>query len=439
MNSPEKLIQQAGKFIQVGKLKHALDEYVKAYKLAPGNTTIASNIGDLYVRLGNEADALLWYQTLADEFTFQQALPNAIVAYKKILKLSAKNRRAMTALAQLFEKQGSVHKANEQYRSIAADMENEQQHDRAIAIYQKICALDPSSHRDQLELARLLQHVGQSDAASAGYLKAAEELLLKGQASEAAAACDALLNLRPRDRNLAKAVFGLLRRMDRMDRAIEYLQSISLAHDSEFQVLVCETYLQRGELDTALLTLHGREKDPKLYPVFVKVIQGLVERRDLDKALEVVNAVFEISTQLHDEVTLKVVLASLLSLDKFNIPALRVLTTLLSRMNDQRDLEGYLKSLVIAELRSGQFAQGRDNLNKLVIHGKNAAYVDMLQLLDRSAAETNCQTIIKFLETGIREDAGGRTGGGWALGVSEEDLGLAKNIPEQELVLEELD
>ena len=130
------MIEQAGKFIQLGKFKLALDQYLKAYKLSPGNTTIISSIGDLYPRLGNETQALISHQTLADEFRNQQAFSNAIVAYKKILKLCSQNRSAITALAQLFEKQGLVEKANEQYRLIATDMMSQQEHDGAVAIDQ---------------------------------------------------------------------------------------------------------------------------------------------------------------------------------------------------------------------------------------------------------------------------------------------------------------
>jgi hypothetical protein len=47
----DKLIQQAGRFIQLGKLNNALEQYLKANRLNPSDTTIVNTIGDLYVRL----------------------------------------------------------------------------------------------------------------------------------------------------------------------------------------------------------------------------------------------------------------------------------------------------------------------------------------------------------------------------------------------------
>jgi tetratricopeptide (TPR) repeat protein len=130
----DKLIQQAGKFIQLGKLTNALEPYLKAHQLNPGDTTIVNTIGDLYARLGKEAQALLWYHKLADALRSQELFSNASAAYKKILKLAPENRGVMTALAELNEQQGLGAKASQQYRLIAADMVNKQEHEAAIGI-----------------------------------------------------------------------------------------------------------------------------------------------------------------------------------------------------------------------------------------------------------------------------------------------------------------
>jgi len=439
----DKLIQQAGRFIQVGKLSLALEPYLKAHKLNPGDTTIVNMIGDLYARLGKEAEALLWYHRLADTLRSQELFSNASAAYKKILKLSFQNRGVMTALAELYERQGLVAKANEQYRLIAADMANKEEHEAAIATYRKICTLDPASHEDQLHLADALEQIGKLEAASEAYLKAAQQLVQKGNISEAVAASDNLLRIKPRNKDLVRAMFTLLCQLDLTAGAIDYLNSISLDADPDFKVLISETFLQEGKLDSArAILLEGGGKDPKLYPVIVRLLQELIARRDLDGASDVMKALVEASIQRHDEFTLKVMLDSMLSLDESNIRTLRTLATLLIRMNDQQNLEGYLKRLVVAQLRAGELLEGRDSLNKLVIHGRNAEYVDMLYLFDEAIASSSdqvsartCQTIIQFLESGVRGNSRPETG--LALGVSEADLGLVQAEPEQEFILEE--
>lgn len=165
-SNTDKLIQRAASFIQLGKLTHALEQYLKAHQLNPAETTIVNTIGDLYVLLGKEAELLLWYHRLADALRNQELYSHASAADKKILKLSPQNREVMTVLAELHEKQGLVAKANQQYRSIAADVAKKEEYEAAIAIYQKICALDPDSHEDQLHLAHTLEKVGSLEAAS---------------------------------------------------------------------------------------------------------------------------------------------------------------------------------------------------------------------------------------------------------------------------------
>ena len=247
----DKLIQQAGRFIQLGKLSHALESYVKAHQLNPGDTTIMNTIGDVYARLGKEAEALFWYQGLADALRSQELFANASAAYKKILKLSPQNQDAMTALAELYEKQGLCLKAIQQYRAIAADLVNRKEHESAIAIYHKICTFDSASHEDQLRLARELEQVGKLEAASQAYLKATQQLVHKGDTSQAVAALDNTVRIKPRDKDLVRLMFTLFSQLDLTARGIEYLKSISLHADPDFQILISETFLREGELDSA--------------------------------------------------------------------------------------------------------------------------------------------------------------------------------------------
>jgi tetratricopeptide (TPR) repeat protein len=438
----DKLIQRAGRFIRLGKLTRALEQYLKAHQLNLAEPTIVNTIGDLYVRLGQEAEALLWYHRLADALRSQERYSHASAAYKKMLKLSPQNREVMTALAELHEKQGLLAKASQQYRSIAADMVNKEEYEEAIAIYQKICRLDPASHDDQLHLARGLEKVGNLEAASEAYLKGAEQLAQKGNTSQAIAESDNLLRLKPRDKELVRSFFKLLCQLDLTARGIDYLRSVSLDADPDFKVLISETFLREGKLDLArTILLEGGGKDPKLYPVAMRLLQELIARKDLDGALNLMKALFETSIQLHDEITLKVMLDAMLMLDESNIRTLRTLITVLIRMNDRQSLEGYLKRLVISQLRAGELLEGQDSLNQLVIYGRNSEYLDMLNAVNGAIASGSvqdsartCQAIIQFLEGGVPRKADSRPETGLALGVSEGNLGLTEKESEEELI-----
>ena len=157
--------------------------------------------------------------------------------------------------------------------------------------------------------------------------------------------------------------------------------------DPDFKVLISETFLGDGKLDSAkVILLEDGAKDSKLYPVIVKLLQELIAKKDVDRALDVMMTLIETSVQRHDEITLKIMLESILALDESNIRTLKALTTLLVRMNDTQNLEGYLKRLVVAQLRAGDLLEGRDGLNQLVIYGRTTGYLDLLRLLNEAIA-----------------------------------------------------
>ena len=73
-----KLLQQAGKVVTLGRLTVALEQYLKVHELEPDDSTIINTIADLYTRLENKNEALLWYSKLAETFEYRELTLNAI-------------------------------------------------------------------------------------------------------------------------------------------------------------------------------------------------------------------------------------------------------------------------------------------------------------------------------------------------------------------------
>src|SRR5262245_22973235 len=140
----DKLLQQASKYITLGKLTLALEQYLKIQEQEPEDTTIINTIGDLYVRLDDKDNALLWYHKLAEAFEYRELHSNAMATYRKILKLSPKNQEAITLLAQLCERQGQVQNAKTHYQTLAKLKMGLGDQSEGVAILKKICALDPT-------------------------------------------------------------------------------------------------------------------------------------------------------------------------------------------------------------------------------------------------------------------------------------------------------
>jgi hypothetical protein len=78
-----------------------------------------------------------------------------------------------------------------------------------------------------------------------------------------------------------------------------------------------EVLLEDGKLDLVRKYLLDKGTvHPRMYPVCLKLLQALIARKDVTMSLTVVEALFETSLQLHDEITLKSMLDSLLERNK---------------------------------------------------------------------------------------------------------------------------
>ena len=63
-----KVLAQAEKFVQQGKLPNAISEYEKVIKEDPKDLTVLNTIGDLYARVGNNDQATHYFKKVGDQY-----------------------------------------------------------------------------------------------------------------------------------------------------------------------------------------------------------------------------------------------------------------------------------------------------------------------------------------------------------------------------------
>ena len=248
-----------------------------------------------------------------------------------------------------------------------------------------------------------------------------------------------IFRLQPKDKETVKAFFMLLQKIDLSQRGLQYINSLALDEDPEFKLILSEMFLAEGNFETARQLIQGSVRQcPTLYKPGIKVLEGLISRRDLNSSLEMVEELFEISMRLRDENTLKFLLDSLLELDETNSRLLKTLITVLIRMNDKEKLEGYLKRLVLLHLRANEVRDARESLNKLVVYGSSSFYLDLLNLINEAALDSSqevmtktIQKVIRSLEAGSLEKDSKEMSAPLALGVSELDLGMGLTFEEE--------
>jgi tetratricopeptide (TPR) repeat protein len=222
-----KVLAQAEKFVQQGKLPNAITEYEKIVKEDPKDLTVLNTIGDLYARVGSNDQAVYYFKKVGDQYAQNGFAVKAIAIYKKLTKISPHNNENIVKLAELYGQQGLFNDARVHYMLVADHLLKAGDNQQAARIFQKILELDPENAHTQAKLADLYNKLGKKDEARNIYYTAAESLYARGSYAAAEEALEKVLSL---DANNTGAL--MLRGMIAVDAgdsqiAVQYLERVS--------------------------------------------------------------------------------------------------------------------------------------------------------------------------------------------------------------------
>jgi tetratricopeptide (TPR) repeat protein len=192
-----KVLAQAEKFVQQGKLPNAISEYEKVIKEDPKDLTVLNTIGDLYARVGNNDQATYYFKKVGDQYAQNGFAVKAIAIYKKLTKIGPFNAENSTKLAELYGQQGLYNDARVHYMQAADHLLKTGDNAQAARMFQKILELDPENAHTQAKLADLYTKLGKKDDARNIYFSAAESLYARGSYTAAEEALGKVLALDP--------------------------------------------------------------------------------------------------------------------------------------------------------------------------------------------------------------------------------------------------
>jgi tetratricopeptide (TPR) repeat protein len=192
-----KVLAQAEKFVQQGKLPNAISEYEKVIKEDPKDLTVLNTIGDLYARVGNNDQATYYFKRVGDQYAQNGFAVKAIAIYKKLTKIGSYNAENTTKLAELYGQQGLYNDARVHYMQVADHLLKSGDNAQAARVFQKILELDPENAHTQAKLADLYTKLGKKEEARNIYYSAAESLYARGSYSAAEEALGKVLALDP--------------------------------------------------------------------------------------------------------------------------------------------------------------------------------------------------------------------------------------------------
>ena len=252
----DKVLRDAEKLVQKGKLEKAIREYEKVLKKFPEDTTIINRVGDLYGRVGQLQRAIELYEEIADHFTRDGFTTKAIAILKKIQRLDPQRLDIFERLAGLYFDQGLMIEAKREYQILADWYVKNGELEKAIEAHEKLVDLDPSNHVSALRLADLLLRRGEVTSALKVYERLGQMLLDAGKLDEAERLYRHVLEQNPPEGDFLLPVCRVFLDAGRTSVVREFLTfGVERSPDnSELQVLLVRTHLSHGESKAALET-----------------------------------------------------------------------------------------------------------------------------------------------------------------------------------------
>jgi pilus assembly protein FimV len=250
----DKVLKDAEKLVQKGKLDQAIREYEKILKRYPNDTTIINRVGDLYGRIGQLQRSIQLYEEIADHFTKDGFVTKAIAILKKIQRLDPQRLDIFERLAALYVDQHLLVEAKREYQILADWYVKNGQLEKAIEAQEKLVDLDLGNHVSSLRLAELLIRRGEIGSALKVYDKLGSFLIEKGKLDEAERLYRTLIGQKTEGGEFLAKICDAFLDAGRTAVALEFLNiAIERSPDSiELKTLLAQTHLTMGKTENAV-------------------------------------------------------------------------------------------------------------------------------------------------------------------------------------------
>lgn len=389
-----KVLAQAEKFVQQGKLPNAISEYEKVIKEDPKDLTVLNTIGDLYARVGNNDQAVYYFKKVGDQYAQNGFAVKAIAIYKKLTKIGPYNSEHTTKLAELYGQQGLYNDARVHYMQVADHLLKSGDNQQAARVFQKILELDPENAHTQAKLADLYTKLGKKDEARNIFYSAAESLYARGSHAAAEEALGKVLALDPTNTG-ALMLRGLIA-VDTGDSqaAVNYLGQVSdLDSRPDGLRALLRAKLQTGsaeDVEAVAETLLNKHKDAT---GMTTLAQWYATNNQIESALRL----YERNAERlfgGNPAALQEALNPLAARARENPAALAILNRLMNQSGQPVDHAQNAEAIELqahAAAQKGDFAQARDLYQKLTeMEPENAlhaqSYRQMLAKLGEDSA-----------------------------------------------------
>ena len=181
----EKTFANAERLLKQGKTALALDECKRLAEDAPRDLLMLNRLGDFLARSNRGADAIVYYEMIADQFSASGFYPKAIAILKKIVKVDPSNLTVVVRLGELNLKQKLPGEARTWFLQAAEEYLRRREFGKARDVYEKLVAAEPDNVVHVVRLAETRAAEGDAERAGLELIALGRRMLAGGRSEDA--------------------------------------------------------------------------------------------------------------------------------------------------------------------------------------------------------------------------------------------------------------
>lgn len=363
-----KTLQAAAKFLELGKIPLAIKEYSQVVEGDTSDFTTLNILGDLHVRVGNPAAAILCFRRIAEHYREQDFGLKAIAMFKKIDRLKPNDVEIATSLAELYAQQDLIVEARSHYLVVANAHTKSGDTQAGLEVLRKIADLDPQNTDVRLKLAESYLKEGMTRDAVDSFTVAGQHLLARSAFDQALDVLGRALELDPADYEALNGLLAAHGALGTADDAVEAIQRAVDANPDDIRLVsmlarahVWSEDPEQAEISTAALIA----KDRSSYLSMIEVARLYLSVGRIDDSVRVISGISEQMLAEREEGRLLELINDLLTSDADNVPALNLLVQTHWWVRDVENLKAALERLAEAAQAAGRDQDERYALTQL--------------------------------------------------------------------------
>jgi tetratricopeptide (TPR) repeat protein len=399
-SNKEKMLRSAEKHLAQGNIPAAIQEYRRVVDLDKWDVNALSMLGDLYLRVNNNDEAVACFKLLGELYQEQSARAKAIAVYKKVDRLKPGSPDVAARLAVLYAETGQVADACAQYHIVAESSIRSGQIQKAVDVLTRILDLNISDAEAQLKLAEAYLRQDFRFKAGENYAEAGRLFLAKQNYERALWAYTQAHALRPTEYDVLHGLVAVHQALGTLDQIVTIIEKgvAGGPNEERYVFLLARTYAEVGNDAAVEKTIEKLLKmSPSSYRGFLDIIRLYVKKDKCYIAMRLLALVAESFIKNRDPEPILEILREVLKRNPKQLNALHLLARVRSAQYDAEKLIATLDRIVKAAKDIGLHNEERIALGHLVqLAPAEQSYKDRLIALGGPVPEGNGYNYLKF-------------------------------------------